>query len=102
MVAARPNRTALVAMIQAVRERDSDSVELDLSVQSTAAVEGRPDLLTANQPTDAPWTVLARRSDLPAGDLVGWQVVGEATLAGPDVVRLVTAEPAPLLTPPGT
>ena len=42
MVAARPNRTALVAMIQAVRERDSDSVELDLSVQSTSAVEGPP------------------------------------------------------------
>ena len=46
--------------------------------------------------------MLARRSDLPDGDLVGWRVVGEATLAGPDVVRLVTAEPAPLLTPPGT
>ena len=69
-------------------------------MDSTGAVEGQPDLLTEHQPTDHPWTLQARRSELPEGDLTGWHVSGEATLAGPDVVRLVTGEPAPLLTPP--
>jgi hypothetical protein len=101
VVAARKNRTAVVGVIQAVRERGPDLVELDVTVHSTGAVEGQPDLLTGNQPADRPWTVQARRSDLPAGDLTGWHVSGEATLAGPDVVRLLTGEPGPLLTPPG-
>ncbi|WP_426595295.1 hypothetical protein ACPPVS_06940 [Cellulomonas sp. McL0617] len=100
MVAARKNRTAVVGVIQAVRDQGPDLVELDVAVQSTAPVEGQPDLLTAHQPADRPWTVRARRSELPPGDLVGWRVTGEATLAGPDVVRLVTTEPAPLLSPP--
>lgn len=101
MVAARKNRTAVVAFIQSVRERGEDVVELDLSVQSTAPVEGQPDLLTSNLPADQSLTMIARRSELPDGDLTGWEVSGEATLAGPGVVRLVTAEPAPVLTPPG-
>lgn len=100
MVAARKNRTAVVAFIQAVREQGEDLVELELSVQSTAPVEGQLDLLTSNLPVDQPWTMIARRSELPEGDLTGWEVSGEATLAGPGVVRLITAEPAPVLTPP--
>ena len=102
MVAARKNRTAVVGVIQAVRELGPDVVELDVSVQHSGAVEGQPDMLTDNQSTDRPWTLQARRSELPEGELVGWQVSGEAALAGPDVIRLVTADPAPLLTPPGS
>jgi hypothetical protein len=102
LVAARQNRTAVVGVIQAVREQGPDVVDLDVAVQSSGPVEGEPDLLTGNQPADRPWTLRARRSELPDGDLVGWHVAGQATLAGPDVVRLVTAEPAPLLTPPGS
>ena len=101
MVAARHNRTAVVAFIQAVRDQGEDLVELELSVRSTSPVDGEPDLLTGNQPADQPWTVRARRSELPEGDLTGWEVTGEATLAAPGVVRLITAEPAPTLTPPG-
>lgn len=100
MVVARKNRTAVTGVIQAVREQGPDIVELDVAVHTTGAVEGQPDLLTGNQPTDRPWTLRARRSELPDGDLTGWHLSGEATLAGPDVVRLLTAESAPVLTPP--
>lgn len=100
MVSARRNRTAVVGVIQAVREQGPDVVELDVMVQSAGSVEGQPDMLTANQSTDAPWTLQARRSELPDGDLVGWRLSGEATVAGPDVVRLLTVDPQPMLTPP--
>lgn len=102
MVAARKNRTALVGVIQAVRDVAPDVVELDVDVHSTGAVEGQPDMLTEHQSTDRPWTLQARRSELPEGDLTGWHVSGQAALAGPDVIRLVTAETPPLLTPPGS
>ncbi|WP_028046995.1 hypothetical protein [Cellulomonas sp. URHE0023] len=101
MVAARKNRTAVVGVVQAVREVGSDVVELEVEVQSTRGVEGQPDLLTDHQSTGRPWTLQARRSELPEGDLTGWHVSGEAVLAGPDVIRLVTTEPAPVLSPPG-
>lgn len=100
MVAARKNRTAVVGVVTAVRASGPDDVELDVQVHSTGTVAGQPDLLTGNRPTDRPWTLRARRSELPDGDLTGWHVSGEATLAGPGVVRLVTAGSASLLTPP--
>jgi CHASE2 domain-containing sensor protein len=100
VVQARKNRTAVAGVIQAVREQGPDVVDLDVVVQSTGRVEGQPDMLTANQSTDRAWTLRARRSELPEGDLTGWHVSGQATVAGPDVVRLVTVDPAPLLTPP--
>jgi hypothetical protein len=102
VVAPRRNRTAVVGVIQAVREVSTDVVELDVLVHGSGAVEGQPDMLTGHQSTDRPWTLQARRSELPGGDLIGWQVSGEAALAGPDVIRLITAEPSPSLTPPGT
>jgi len=102
VVAARKNRTEVTGVIRSVREQGPDQVELDVDVDSTAGVEGLPDLLTGNQPTDRPWTVRARRSELPDGDLTGWHVSGQATLAGPEVVRLLTVEPAPVLSPPPT
>lgn len=93
MVAVVPNRTAVDGVVRAVRPHGADHVDVDLDVLRCEPVAGVPDLLGPNQPTDRPWTVLARRDDLPADlsddALVGQRLTALATLAGPEVIRLL-------------
>jgi hypothetical protein len=102
MVAVRENRTEIHGVVQSVSSVGDDDSRLELVVDVTRSgpVEGYPDMLTANQPAEEPWVLLVRRDELPAEDLTGWRVHGCAALAGPGVLRLVTADPAPELEPP--
>ena len=97
------NRTSIVGVVRSMAPAGADGtqVELDLEVESTGPVEGYPDLVTQYVGEDGSLTVVARKDELPEGDLVGWRVRGQVALAGPGVVRLVTYGPdAPELTPP--
>src|SRR5450830_1547618 len=98
MVAVRENRTEIDGVVQSMSSLGDDDSRLELVVEVTrsGAVEGYPDMLTANQPAEEPWVLLVRRAE----DLTGWRVHGCAAMAGPGVLRLVTADPAPVLEPP--
>jgi hypothetical protein len=89
------NRTAIVGVVRSMAAADADGeqVELDLEVESTEPVEGYPDLVTQHVGEDGSLTVVARKDELPEGDLTGWRVRGPVALAGPGVVRLVTYGP---------
>ena len=102
MVAVRENRTEIDGVVQSMSSLGDDDSRLELVVEVTrsGAVEGYPDMLTANQPAEEPWVLLVRRDELPAEDLTGLRVHGCAAMAGPGVLRLVTADPAPVLKPP--
>ena len=102
MVAVRENRTEIDGVVQSMSSIGDDDSRLELVVEVTRSgpVEGYPDMLTANQAAGEPWVLLVRRDELPAEDLTGWRVRGCAAMAGPGVLRLVTAGPAPELEPP--
>lgn len=102
MVAVRENRTEIDGVVRSVSSVGDDDSRLELVVEVTRSgpVEGYPDILTANQPAGEPWVLLVRRDELPAEDLTGWRVRGCAAMAGPGVLRLVTADPALELEPP--
>jgi len=102
MVAVNENRTQIEGVVRSVSPpgADDDQLELVVDVTTSGPVDGYPDMLTANQPAARPWVLRARRAELPAGDLTGWRVRGCAAMAGPGVVRLVAADPAPQLEPP--
>jgi hypothetical protein len=102
MVAVRENRTEIDGVVRSMSSLGDDDSRLELVVEVTRSgpVEGYPDMLTANQPAEEPWVLLVRRDELPAEDLTGWRVHGCAAMAGPGVLRLVTADPAPMLEPP--
>lgn len=101
MVAVVENRTAVVAVVEGQRDVDEVLVELVLDVAEAGPVEGYPDLVSGQVGADRSLVVRARRAELPAGELVGSRLRGQVALAGPGVVRLVTAPPdAPELTPP--
>lgn len=103
MVAVVENRTAIVALVRSMAPAGDDGtqVELDLEVESTGPVEGYPDLVTQYVVGNGSLTVVARKDEIPEGDLSGWRVRGQVALAGPGVVRLITfGDDAPELTPP--
>ena len=69
-------------------------MELDLAVQSTAPVEGEPDLLASNRARRPPRRGSPVDAQLPAADLTGWEVSGEATGSpATGVDRLMTVDP---------
>lgn len=102
MVAVQENRTRITGTVTAVAPDAGGGpfVDLDVEVAGSEPVDGYPDLLTPNQPTDRPWVLRARAEELPETDVTGWRLQGCAALAGPGVVRLVGVDPAPVLTPP--
>ena len=103
MVPVVENRTSIVGVVRSMAPADAEGaqVALDLEVEATAPVEGYPDLVSQHVAEDGSLTVVARRDEVPEGDLVGWRVRGQAALAGPGVVRLVTYGPdAAEFTPP--
>jgi hypothetical protein len=61
--------------------------QLRIRVDAVEPVEGRAHLLgeTAGQEL----TVVADRSELPAGELAGWRFDGPVRLAGPEVVEVL-------------
>jgi hypothetical protein len=83
------NQTAIEGIVVSRRPhvtlRDFDC--LALAVSSVSAVPGKADLLSARLP--GPLSFAVRREWLPAGDLRGWALRAQITLAGPDLIRAV-------------
>lgn len=94
MVMAAPNRTDLLATVEAQRSHPGVGKwdVLTLRVESAQAVEGYADLIhpVPGQLLD----VAVDRDWLPPDQLPGAVVRVIATLAGPDVIRVVYGDPS--------
>jgi hypothetical protein len=95
MVGAAPNRTRVTARVLDLHPHPETGKwdVLSLEVVSSEALDGQRDMIRAEpgQRLD----VVVDRDWLPAGEeLPGTVVSLDATVAGPDVVRVAYAEPA--------